>query len=269
MGQAGSLKRDRAFTSLWAHNAAKNKAVRDYIGGGKDAEAKELSKRSYSPEHFPSEDRLDAIMQETGGYTQSTGAEESRVMGEKVFASPARGQTGAQEKNLRALLDWGRDLKAHLSQERNAVFRKEGIPKSGRDLTPAQKKFVSTFEQEHDKFISDLLNHLGENSDTYGEINKDTKSKFESILRKSADVVFNMTTNDIFPGLFLGTTLFKGLPLSEEQKIRAFRNSFGRANDGVNPASMNTEPTEEYEKEDDKDDKDVKKGLNLGFYVRC
>ena len=66
-------------------------------------------------------------------------------------------------------------------------------------------------------------------------------------------------------GLFLNSSLFKALSLSEDQKIRAFENSFGRSSSGVGPATMNTGQIEAEEEEKEEKKKKVEKGI--GLYV--
>ena len=69
--------------------------------------------------------------------------------------------------------------------------------------------------------------------------------------------------------LFLDSSLFKALALSEDQKVEAFKHSFGRATSGVGPATMNTVGIGEKDKEEKEDEDNIGKSLNLGFYVGC
>ena len=83
-----------------------------------------------------------------------------------------------------------------------------------------------------------------------------------SFLKKSLGDIEVMKISTLGAGLFLNIDLYKSISISEKQKIRAFKNSFGKDTGGVNPPTMNIESDEEEEEE-------VKKSLNLGFYVGC
>ena len=57
-------------------------------------------------------------------------------------------------------------------------------------------------------------------------------------------------------GLFLPSTLFKALNLSEKHKIEKYKNSFGQGTSGVNPVTMNSELFEKDKEEKDAEEND-------------
>ena len=90
-----------------------------------------------------------------------------------------------------------------------------------------------------------------------------------SEMRKSVTLYENPSVGNLMTKLFLDYSLFKALALSEDQKVEAFKNSFGRATSGVGPATMNTAGIGEKDKEEEEDEDNIGKSLNLGFYVGC
>ena len=117
--------------------------------------------------------------------------------------------------------------------------------------------------------LSRPLGTAGFGLESFRNLSPNNQEYILGLIRKSVDNPLDLRGDITMSGLFLNLCFFKALSLGEDQKIKAFKNSFGRTSGGVNPPTMNTgelEAEEEHE-EERKKEKKVKKSLNL--YVSC
>ena len=178
-----------------------------------------------------------------------------------------------------------RDLVQHVAAAEKEVKKRliralRGDAPKGRKETPADvpvAKFAAgtttgTSYPAESAGVKDLLGKLGSGISTpvFDALDVEGQQEIIELLKKSVNTEEPLPTDTLMPGLFLNIALFKALTVSEEQKIQAFKNSFGAGTSGVGPATMNTVGIGERDKDKDEDDDDkTKKSLNLGFYIRC
>lgn len=213
----------------------------------------------------------------------------------------ARGRTSSEAKIVKKFEIWKKkDLDNTLSQHRNDLLNDHGIFPGQATLSDSQKEFVKQLEAAEKKFREDMITKisggkpplLGEGEsrrrvgslkhvlssplgtagfglESFRNLSPNNQEYILGLIRKSVDNPLDLRGDITMSGLFLNLCFFKALSLGEDQKIKAFKNSFGRTSGGVNPPTMNTgelEAEEEHE-EERKKEKKVKKSLNL--YVRC
>ena len=135
----------------------------------------------------------------------------------------------------------------------------EGMGRASLGKTEWSKELEK--EDVFDQYANPVFNALDDKS----------RKMIISEMRKSVTLYENPSVGNLMTKLFLDSSLFKALALSEDQKVEAFKNSFGRATSGVGPATMNTVGIGEEDKKEKKndDEDDIGKSLNLGFYVGC
>lgn len=183
-----------------------------------------------------------------------------------------RGETSPEDRGIAALKDWVKNTKKLIVDRREAALRSVGISPDRRPerVTEDQREILSRMADAEDRLKEQFAKKLSSlSSTTFGNLSERGQQEVLGFLRKSVNNMLNLTDGTLMPGLFLNTALFKALRLSEEQKIHAFENSFGRDSGGVGPATMNTGEIEaEEEKKDEQKAKD-KMSKGLGLYVSC
>ena len=188
------------------------------------------------------------------------------------YFSGSRGTTTAEDQGIKALKNWADTFRSRIRDRRSAALKDIGIfstslPDRVTEDQIAQLNKMSVAEDRAKAKLAEMLS--SRNEGTFGDLSEQGQQEVLAYLQKSVNNTLNLTDGILMPGLFLNTALFKALRLSEEQKIQAFENSFGRDSGGVGPATMNTGEIEaEEEKKDEQKAKD-KMSKGLGLYVSC
>ena len=174
-----------------------------------------------------------------------------------------------KERPINSFKSWVDGFRSSLSEHRESLLDKYGIPKNSRNQNADQKEFLDYIRDSENQLKEDMARKLREESDDFGDLSDKEQQHILGLIKKSVDNSTSRIGDVSMLGLFLDINLFKALPLGESQKIKAFKNSFGRTSSGVNPPTMNTGELEaEEEKEAErKDKKEMEKSLNL--YVSC
>ena len=179
----------------------------------------------------------------------------------------SRGKTSPEARGIAAIKEWADTTKAQLERRRGEALRDIGISpdRPPERVSEEQKEVLSRMKTAEAKVKEQLAEKLSSlESSTYGSLSKRGRQEVLAYLRKAVNNMFSITGGIPMSGLFLNSSLFKALSLSEDQKIRAFENSFGRSSSGVGPATMNTGQIE-AEEEEKEEKKKVEKGI--GLYV--
>jgi len=180
----------------------------------------------------------------------------------------SRGKTSPEARGIAAIKEWADTTKAQLERRRGEALRDIGISpdRPPERVSEDQKEVLKQMAAAEDRVKEQLAEKLSSlESSTYGSLSKRGRQEVLAYLRKAVNNMFNITGGIPMSGLFLNSSLFKALSLSEDQKIRAFENSFGRSSSGVGPATMNTGQIEAEEEEKEEKKKKVEKGI--GLYV--
>ena len=184
----------------------------------------------------------------------------------------SRGNTSPEARGIAAIKKWADTTKNQLERRRGEALRDIGISpdRPPERVSEEQKEVLSRMKTAEAKVKEQLAEKLSAlESSTYGSLSKRGRQEVLAYLRKAVNNIFNITDGIPMSGLFLNSSLFKALRLSEDQKIRAFENSFGRDSGGVGPTTMNTGDieAEEEEKDEKKSKSKMSKGVRL--YVSC
>lgn len=183
-----------------------------------------------------------------------------------------RGETTAEDQSIRAIKEWSKGVKAKLVKRRYAALKDIGIsPHHQPDrVSEEQREVIRRIGAAEARAREDLVKILSSSkSTTFGTLSDQGQQEVVGHIRKSVNNMLNLTDGIIMSGLFLNASLFKALSLSEDQKIRAFENSFGRDAGGVGPTTMNTGDIEAEEEEKDEKKSKAKMSKGVRLYVSC
>lgn len=194
---------------------------------------------------------------------------ENQQLEELYGRGQQRGETTAEARNKKQLMDWASGVKNNVRRYLDSSIKSHDI-----DSIADSKKKQRLLREIQDEFQDIMQGLAGNLSDkwepnpVFDTLSENSKAEIlDKLTNIKKSVIGNLTDNGAasMAGLFLPSTLFKALNLSEKHKIEKYKNSFGQGTSGVNPVTMNSELFEKDKEE--KDDDKVKKSLNLGFYV--